>query len=167
MQQRLHEINHRLTRRFTPRTSNLVTLFLFVTTPEVYKHHQHARFEDVRIDRERFGERLFRLFVIFRAAKTFEDAVHVTRTETIKRQRKVWIELDGALEMRNRLIAIVSRQSAKDETSKQIATAQVLLVGRRILRRCLTDSHLFSGTQLDSQTFDHSLCNRVLEHDDV
>src|SRR6185503_4048328 len=107
------------------------------------------------------------LFVVFRSAKPLENAIHMTRTEPVMREGEVWIELNCPLEMRNRLVAIVIRQRAKDETSKQVATAQILLVRRRILRGRLADSNLFRRTELDTQPFDNSLCNRVLEHDDV
>ena len=107
MQKRLHELDHRLIRRFTSRTIHLFTRFLFVAAPEMNKHHQHARFDDIRIDRECFSGRLFCLFVVFRAAKTFEDAIDMRRTEPVMREGKIRIELNRALEMRNRLVAIV------------------------------------------------------------
>src|SRR5262245_42650717 len=102
MQQRLDEMDHRLVWRLASGALDFFTRLLFLTTPKVHKHHQHARFEDVRIDRERFGEGRFGAFIIFRSAKTFEDAVDVTGAESIVGEREVWIELNGALEMLDR-----------------------------------------------------------------
>ena len=105
---------------------------------------------EVWIERQRFGESRFSALVVFRTTKTFEHAVNVTRAQAIMGQRKVWIELDGALEMRNRSVAIVPRQRAKYETRKQIASAQILLVSRGILSGGFADSDLLGGTQLDA-----------------
>src|ERR1700741_5287668 len=118
MQHRLHEMDHRLIRRFTPRAIYFLACFLFVTAPEVNKDHQHTRFKNVWIDSECFGEGLFCFFVISRSAKALEHAVHVTSAKPVVRQCEVWVELDGTLEMLDRRIAIVRRQSAKYETGK-------------------------------------------------
>src|SRR6185436_8050184 len=115
MQEGLHEVDHRLVRRLASCAFDFIARLLFLTTPEIHKHHQHARFEDVRIDRERFRERRFRALVIFRAAKSLEDAIDMTRAEPVVREREVWIELNRALEMLNRAIAIFLRQRAEDE----------------------------------------------------
>src|SRR6185369_8523851 len=107
MQQRLDEMDHRLVWRLTPRAFDFRARLLLLTAPQVHKNHQHSRFADGRIDRERFRKRRFCALVIFRAAKTLEDAIDVTCAETIVREREVWIELDGALEMFDRRVAIL------------------------------------------------------------
>src|SRR4029079_6721521 len=106
MQQRLDEMDHRLVWRLTPRAFDFLARLLFLTAPQIHKKHQHPRFEDAGIDRERFGERHFRTFIIFRAAKTFEDTIDVARAESVVGEREVWIELDVALEMLDRSVAI-------------------------------------------------------------
>src|SRR6185503_8384635 len=107
MQQRLHEVDHRLVWRLASRAFDLIARLLFLTAPKVDKNHQHARFDDVRIDREGLGKRYFGALVIFGAAKTYEDAVDVTRAESIMCEGKIRIELDSTLEMRDRSVAIL------------------------------------------------------------
>src|SRR5215213_5698213 len=167
MKQRLHEVDHRLVWRLATRTLHLIASFLLLPAPQIHKHHQHPRFEDVGIDRECFRERRFGTFVVFRTAKTFEDAIDVTRAEAIMCEREVWIELDSTREMFDRAVAILGRQRAKDETSKQIATAQVLFVSRGITSRGFAGTDLLVRTELDTQAFDDALGDGVLEHDDV
>ena len=82
-------------------------------------------------------------------------------------QREVRIELDRAVEMFDGAVAIVARQRAEDETRKQIAATQILLVSDGILRRRLRDADLLRRTEPDAQSFDDSLGDRVLHRDDV
>src|SRR5262249_30785692 len=129
--------------------------------------HQHARFEDVWIDGQRFVESVLGLFVILRAAEALEDAVYVTSANAVVRQRKIRIEFDRAFEVLDRGVAILARERAKDEARKQVAAAQVLLVSRWILRRGFGNARLLRRAQLNAQPLDDSLCDRVLKQDNV
>ena len=134
MQRRFDKMDHRLVRRFPARARDFFARLLLFTAPQVNKNHQHARFDDLRIDRQRLGESHFSAFVVFRAAKAFENSIDVTGAEAVMRQRKVWIEFDRALKMFDGGVAIFLRDSAENETRKKIATAQVLFVSGGVLR---------------------------------
>src|ERR1041385_8440539 len=167
MQQGVYEVDHRLVRRLASRAFDFIARLLFLPAPQIHEYHQHARFENVRIDRERFRERLLSALVIFRPAKPFEDAIDVTRAEPVVREREVWIELNSALEMLDRAVAIFLRQRAEDETRKQIAPAQGLFVRGWVASRSFAGADLLMRAQLDAQALDDALCDRVLKHDDV
>src|ERR1700752_96358 len=143
-------MDHRLGWRFTACTIHFFACLLLVTTPEIYKHHQHARFEDIWIDSECFCKCLFGAFVIFRTTKTLEPTIHVTGAKPVVGQRKIWVELNGALEMRDRFVTIVRRQRSEYETCKQVATTQVLLVRCRVSRRGFANSNLLCRTEIDA-----------------
>ena len=87
--------------------------------------------------------------------------------QTVVGQREVWIELNITLEMRDGYIAVLRRQSAKYETLKQFAPAQVLFVCSRVLSRGGGDLVLFGRTEFDAQALDNALCDRVLKDNDV
>ncbi len=145
MQHCLDKVNHRLVWRFRARAFYLVACLLLLATPKVNKDHQHPRFEQLRIDGKRLSESDFSAFVILGSAETFEHAIHVSTHRGRLGQREVWIELDRTLKMFDSAVAIFSRKRAKDETCKQVAAAQVLLVGRGILRRCVGDLSCSAG----------------------
>src|SRR5688572_24878221 len=69
--------------------------------------------------------------------------------------------------MQNGSVAIFGGDGAEDKPRKQIASAQVLLVRRCVLRGRFSDSFLFSRTQLQSQSLNDALRNRVLDRDYV
>jgi len=57
MQGGLHEVHHRFVGRFATHARNSLARFLFLTAPAINKDHQHARFDNVRIDGQSFNER--------------------------------------------------------------------------------------------------------------
>ena len=65
MQGRLNEVHHRLVWRFSARAADLVARLLFLSAPHVDKDHQHARFDNLWINRQRLAKSHFRPFEVF------------------------------------------------------------------------------------------------------
>src|SRR5882762_8556357 len=118
----LHKMHHGFVRRFLPSACNFFASLLFVTTPQVNEDHQHARLENIPIDCERLAESRLRSLVIFRTAKALEDAIHITSSKPVVRQRKIWIQLYRPHEMLDGGSTIFRRCSAKYEPGKKVAT---------------------------------------------
>src|ERR1043165_10030345 len=99
MQSGLDEIDDRLVRSFASHPRNFGARSLFLAAPEINEDPQHTRIRNERIKRECFFKSRVCALEIFRAAQPFENAIDVTRAESIMRERELGIELDCALEM--------------------------------------------------------------------
>src|SRR5262245_17737275 len=83
MESCFHKMDHRFIGSFLPRAIYFIPRFLLLTAPQIDEDHQHARFKNLGINFERFMKGNFSLFVIFRAAEAFEDAVDMASTQTV------------------------------------------------------------------------------------
>src|SRR5689334_9039799 len=72
MQKSLNEIDYGFIRRLFAGAVYFVTCLLFLTAPQVDKHHEHSRFPDLFVNRECFPKSFFSLLVVFCATKAFE-----------------------------------------------------------------------------------------------
>ena len=167
MQRGFNKVNDRLIRRFAPRLRNLFARLLLLAAPQIDEDHQHPRFSQLRINRECAGKSDFGTFVIFRAAKAFEDSIDVRSSQAIKGQRKVGIEFDRTLKVFDRSVAVFLGDGAENEPRKEIAPAQVLLVSCGVLRCGFREAVLLGGAQFKSEALHDSLRDLVLYCNDV
>src|SRR6185436_9901157 len=144
-------MNDGFVRRRASRQRHFLARFLLLASPEIDKNHQHARFNQPRINRQCLGKGNFSTLVILGATKTFENPIDVRSSKPIKREREVWIKVDGPLEVFNGRVAIFLSDGAKNKTRKEVASTQVLFVGRRVLRGWFRDTVLLRWTELETQ----------------
>src|ERR1051325_2509437 len=78
---------------------NFRARLLFLTAGEINEHHVHARFEQSRIELQRFAKRVLRLLLIAGLAESFQHAIDVTTAECGIGKREVRIDLDRAAEV--------------------------------------------------------------------
>ena len=110
-------------RRFELQHSGGFPSFCFLTLPKVDEDHVHARFKQMRVERQRLIERGLCLLVIARFAKTLHHAISVGTAQTTMRQRKRWVERDGAFKMIDGFVDVFARDRVIDVTAQTIATA--------------------------------------------
>src|SRR5258706_11447756 len=128
MQRGFDEINDGLVTRLATHACNFFACFLFVPAPQVNKYHQHARFNDVVVDRQSLVESSFRTFEIFSAAQALENAIYIARAQTVISQAELRIEFNRAAKVLYRRIAIGRGNAAEYKTGKPITAAQVCFV---------------------------------------
>ncbi len=76
-----HKPHTRIVRILISQQFNFRARFLFLTAGEIDEHHVHARFEQPRIELQRFAKGVFGLFVIACLAQTFQNAIDITTAE--------------------------------------------------------------------------------------
>ena len=117
-----------------------------MSAPQEDENHQHARFDNIRVDGQSPVKSTLGLFKILRAAKSFEDAIDVTSAETVIGEAEFRIQLDRARKVSDCRIAIFGRDGAKDKARKSIAASQEFVVSFGVDRRRLGQPRLFVGT---------------------
>src|SRR5438128_5040838 len=167
MQRRLDEMHDGFVRRFASHARHFLAGFLFLSSPQADKHHQHARFDNVRVDGQGAVESAFGLFKVFEATESFEDAIDLTGAETVISKSEFRIQLNRAGKVFDGRVAILRRDGAKDEARKSIAATQIFFIGFSVDRRRLRQASLFVGTQLQTQPIDDAPGDFVLHRDDV
>src|SRR6266853_2763302 len=75
--------------------------------------------------------------------------------------------MNRSLKVFDSRVAIFAGHGAKNKAGKEIAAAQILFVRAGVLRCRLCHSHLFRGTQLETQTLNDALRDSVLNGDDI
>ena len=85
----------------------------------------------------------------------------------IMRESEGGIEFNRTLEMRDGRVAILTLERAEDETTEEVAPAQVFFVSFRVLCRAARHINLLIRAQLNPQAIDDALRDGILNGDDV
>src|SRR5688572_2550183 len=134
MQSSFNKVHHRFVGSFAARARHLFPGLLLFTAPHVNENHQHAGFDQLRIDGERFIKGYFGSLEVFGAAQSLKHTVYIRSAQAVVSEREIGIQLDRALEVFDSSAAIFRRNSAEDKTGKQIPAARS--EERRVGKEC-------------------------------
>src|SRR5205085_8282956 len=93
------ELHAHVVRRFAAQALDLTPRLLLLAVREQYEEHVQARFQEVRLERERSLECGLGFRVVLLPAVALDDAVGVSASERAPREREVLVEFDGASEV--------------------------------------------------------------------
>src|SRR6185369_15198860 len=162
-----HKLHTRIIRILVTQRVNCLARFLLLSTGEIDEHHVHARLEQPRIERQRFSKSILCFLVIARLAQTFQDTIDVATSERGVSECEVWIDLDRAPEVFDRRIEMLTLDRVINKRRETVATTQVFF-RRGSIGSCLSrELDFLIRTELESQSLDDALHDRVLHADDV
>ena len=125
------------------------------------------RFQQIRIDRQRFVEGFHRGIVIAGLAGAFNDSVRISFAECAVSEREGRIEISRAFKMSNGFVDVFARDRVIDEAAQRIASTQVCFVSLSVRSLGAFELVLFIGSQLKAQPVTDLLSNGVLNINDV
>src|SRR5882724_289379 len=83
MQSGLNKVHHGLVGSLLAHTRNFVAGLLFFAPPQVYKDHQHRRFDQVRIEFERLLESNFGTLKVLNPTEALKNAIDVGSPQAV------------------------------------------------------------------------------------
>ena len=116
---------------------------------------------------KRFSKSILRFLVIARLAQTFQDAIDVATAQRGVSEREVGIDLDRAAEVFDRRVEMLALDRVINERGEAVATAQVFFRSGSVGSCLSRELDFLIRTQLETQSFDDALHDRVLHADDV
>ena len=160
-------MNTRIVGRFASKLLCHFARALLFTAGQVNQDCVPPRFQQIRIDRQRFVEGFHRGIVIACLAGAFNDSVRISFAECAMRQREGRIEISRAFKMSNCFVDVFARDRVIDEPAQRIASTQVCFVGLSVRSLGAFELVLFIGSQLKPQAIANLLRDRVLHINDV